>query len=106
MKIPLITFLTVVLLSIYSCSKSGEPPALEGVWLEEGAFPTSVGSKEEADRISIENKPIRGTIDLHIRTRNWEINSEMIKDLKAKNLISDYRMGDNADDIFHWKDDR
>lgn len=67
---------------------------------------TRAVSKEEADRISIENKPVRGTINLHIRTRDSEINSEMIKDLKAKKLISGYLTGDNADDIFHWKDDR
>ncbi len=67
---------------------------------------TRVVSKEEAERISIENKPVRGTIDLHIRTRDSEINSEMIKDLKAQKLISGYRTGDNANDIFHWKDDR
>jgi hypothetical protein len=65
-----------------------------------------VVSKEEAERISIENIPIRGTIDLHIRTRDSEIKPEMIEDLKTKRLISDYRKGNNANGIFHWKDDR
>lgn len=65
-----------------------------------------VVSSEEAERIRIKNKPVRGTIDLQIRTRYSEINPEMIKDLKAKKLISGCRMGDNANEIFHWKDDR
>ncbi len=95
-----------------------EAVAPQVVWVENGereAFEAKLTgmdiaarevSKEEADRIKIENKPVRGTIDLHIRTRDSSINSEMIKDLKAQELISGCRMGENADGLFHWKDDR
>ncbi|MDF1825971.1 MAG: hypothetical protein P1U68_15100 [Verrucomicrobiales bacterium] len=63
-------------------------------------------SKEEADRISAEGLPVRGSVDLRIRTRDSQINSEMIETLKTRKLISDYRQGGNANGIFHWKDDR
>lgn len=63
-------------------------------------------SQEEANRIIMENKPKRGTIDLHIRTRDWQINEQMIDELTSQNLISGYRYEGNADNIYYWKDDR
>lgn len=66
---------------------------------------TRVVTKEEADRISTENVPIRGTIDLRIRSRG-DLNDLMIKGLKEQKLISGYRKGEDANGIYHWKDDR
>lgn len=62
-------------------------------------------SKETAEHIAIANKPDRGEVKIQIRTRGG-INQEMVSELKAQQLISHYQVGDNADGIYHWKDDR
>lgn len=67
---------------------------------------SQVVTSDEAARITAENKPVRGTIDFAIRTRNHEIDTEMIRELKARKLSSGYRVAGNANEIFHWKDDR
>ncbi|MAS96621.1 MAG: hypothetical protein CMO55_25815 [Verrucomicrobiales bacterium] len=88
------------------------------VWVcgeDRGSFEAKLGdldivswevSKEEAERICKENKPVRGSIDLRIRSRDRDIRSDMIKELKARKLISGCRMGEDANEIYHWKDDR
>ncbi|MCX7543896.1 hypothetical protein [Marinicella gelatinilytica] len=62
-------------------------------------------SKETAEHIAMANKPIRGDVKIQIRTRG-EMNVELVIELKAQQLISHYQVGDNADGIYHWKDDR
>lgn len=64
-----------------------------------------VVSQQEAERIQIENKPLRGAIDLQVRSRGG-LSEEMVKQLKADQLISGSRKGKDASDIYHWKDDR
>src|SRR5690554_1333801 len=62
-------------------------------------------SKDRAQHIAIANKPLRGEVKLQIRTRG-QMNEQMVRDLKAQQLISHYQVGGNADGIYHWKDDR
>lgn len=64
-----------------------------------------VVSEVEADRIRLANKPLRGTIDLQIRSRGG-LSEDMVKQLKADKLISGVRNGKDASGIYHWKDDR
>ena len=67
---------------------------------------TEAISESRAKTIATENKPIYGTVKVHIRMRDNQINQIITDELKAKKLISHYRKGNNADDIYHWKDDR
>ncbi|MGJ8657731.1 MAG: hypothetical protein ACSHX6_14885 [Akkermansiaceae bacterium] len=62
-------------------------------------------NKAEAERINVENRVVRGTIELRVRSRGG-VSSELIGRLKSEQLISGYRSGGNADGIYHWKDDR
>lgn len=63
-------------------------------------------TEKQADRIALENKPLWGDVKIHIRMRSEDINTEMVKKLKKQKLISHTKSGDNADGIYHWKDDR
>lgn len=63
-------------------------------------------SKDRAEHIAVANKPIRGDVKIKIRTRDNGINEEMVRELKTQALISHYQVGGNADDSYHWKDDR
>lgn len=67
---------------------------------------TSEISRMQAERIAIENKPVRGDIKVIIRMPGDEINQTMVEKLKSQKLISHTMRGDNADGLYHWKDDR
>lgn len=67
---------------------------------------TAVVSEQRAAEIALENKPVRGEVVVHIRMQNWEIDDDLVATLKKQQLISHVLKSDNADDIFHWKDDR
>ncbi len=79
--------------------------ALEQV-LNDLDLETSVVSEQRAAEISVENKPVRGEVVVHIRMQNWEISDDLVAELKRQQLISHVLKGGNADDIYHWKDDR
>ena len=63
-------------------------------------------SKAQAEKIASENKPVRGDIKIQIRTRNHDISEEMVNTLKAQVMISHAQSGENANNLYHWKDDR
>ena len=62
-------------------------------------------SEKRAEHIAITNKPVRGEVKIQIRTRG-DMNEDMVSELKTQQLISHYQVGDSADGIYHWKDDR
>ncbi|WP_154221950.1 hypothetical protein [Marinicella rhabdoformis] len=66
---------------------------------------TEVSAKKAA-KIALENKPIRGEIKVQIRLPQPEIYKELEDTLTSQKLISHIKSGDNADGIYHWKDDR
>ncbi len=74
--------------------------------LADSEIMTQQVSAVEAKRIATENKPIKGDVKIQIRMQSEEINKELVGKLKEQKLISHTKSGGNADDIYHWKDDR